>query len=68
MSVFNLVTNEIINNAEIIITDISGKQISRMTKDIKYQYAVDVSTLPDGSYIITLKSEKKSKNWRLIKI
>ena len=68
VSVFNLVTNEIINNAEIIITDISGKQISRMTKDIKYQYAVDVSTLPDGSYIITLKSEKKSKNWRLIKI
>lgn len=39
-----------------------------MTKDIKYHCAVDVSALPGGSYIITLKSEKKSKNWRLIKI
>ncbi len=65
---FTVVTNEIINNAEIIISDISGKQISRMTKDIKYQYAVDVSTLPCGSYIITLKTEKKTKKWRLIKI
>ena len=68
VNVFNIVTNEIINNSEIIITDISGKQISRMTKDIKYHCAVDVSALPGGSYIITLKSEKKSKNWRLIKI
>ena len=65
---FTIVTNEIINNAEIIISDISGKQISRMTKDIKYQYAVDVSTLPCGSYIITLKTEKKTEKWRLIKI
>ena len=65
---FTIVTNEIINNAEIIISDISGKQISRMTKDIKYQYAVDVSTLPCGSYIITLKTKKKTEKWRLIKI
>ncbi len=65
---FTIVTNEIINNAEIIISDISWKQISRMTKDIKYQYAVDVSTLPCGSYIITLKTEKKTEKWRLIKI
>ena len=60
--VYHLQFGEELNNAEITITDISGKIIYQNT----INGIIDISDNADGIYFLTIKSENKVFNSKLI--